>query len=325
VAFDKKIPSSITYNVGISALDFYLAFGNNYEAELRRFYEDWRGTKEFSDSQKTAYFLAVMVANMNCCSSIVENNVDKLAKKFMTSGDWMDDQRDRIVLKTQKVKGRFVRVAQVCADELVYGNFAFWTKESYMDNLLTRDVWLVDEGEPLFESISMTITDFLENDLNSLQPKFVECFLDRCQDEIAVAYLKKLIVKRTFGGALSAANSEDRHKIAYKMKKEADTLHKYFIDKLETLKGCAISHSEGSLQAVVKVADIYLTSKEMMDITLGALFKSFPDATITQMERIIGFHEELKGDVARVRSAYASVKRTENSRATIFSHPDLKA
>ena len=49
-------------------------------------------------------------------------------------------------------------------------------------------------------------------------------------------------------GALSAANFEDRQKIAYKMKKEADTLHKYFIDKLETLKGCAISHSEGPLQ-----------------------------------------------------------------------------
>ena len=79
-------------------------------------------------------------------------------------------------------------------------NFSFWTKEAYLDNLMSRDVWLVDEAEPLCESISMTVTDFLENDLNTLQPAYAELFVNTCQTEIAVAYLKKLMVKRTFGG-----------------------------------------------------------------------------------------------------------------------------
>ena len=133
-----------------------------------------------------------------------------------------------------------------------------------------------------------------------------------------------------FLGALSAANVEDRQKIAYKLKKEADALHKYFIDKLETLKGCAISHSEGPLQAVVSVADMYLTSKDMMIVILGALCKNYPDATPTQLERLIGFHEEFRGDAGRngVKSAFASVpppKKGEISRATVFSHAELKA
>ena len=38
VAFDKKIPANITYNVGISALEYYNSFGDNYEAELRRYF-----------------------------------------------------------------------------------------------------------------------------------------------------------------------------------------------------------------------------------------------------------------------------------------------
>ena len=88
-----------------------------------RFYEDWKNAREFSDSDKTAYFLAVMVANINCCASIAQNNVDKLSKKFLTSGDWMDDQKERIQNLTQKVKRRFIMIAAVCAKELVYGNF----------------------------------------------------------------------------------------------------------------------------------------------------------------------------------------------------------
>ena len=112
------------------------------------------------------------------------------------------------------------------------------------------------------------------------------------------------------------------------MKSEADKLHKYFIDKLETLKGCAISHSEGPLQAVVSAADVYLTGKDMMIIILSALVKNYPDITQVQLERLLGFHEDFRGDAGRTcaKNAMSSVPSMKQpTSSTIFSHPDLKA
>ena len=79
-------------------------------------------------------------------------------------------------------------------------------------------------------------------------------------------------------------------------------------------------------QAVVSTADIYLTNKDMMIVILGALCKNYPDATPTQLERLIGFHEEFRGEAGRngVKSAFASVPKGQASRSTVFSHPELR-
>ncbi len=128
-------------------------------------------------------------------------------------------------------------------------------------------------------------------------------------------------------GALSAANPEDRRKIAYKLKTEAVKLHEFFVQKIEFYKKEEISHSEGPLQAVVSVADIYLTSKDMMIVILSALVKNHPDATPTQLERLVAFHEEFRGDAGRtgVRTAIESVPKNHDPiKRTVFSEPDLK-
>ena len=200
VAFDKKIPSSVTFDVGKCAIACYLSFADNYETALRKFYEDLKSRREFDDGNKTVYFLAVMVANMNCCHTIAESNLEKLGKKFLNSGDWTEEQKLDIEKSVRSVKTRFHYIANVVATELVFGHFCYYTKEKYLDNLMTRDVWLVDESESLYESIMITITDYLDQDLNTLQKDYIEKFINMCQHEIAVCYLKKLIVKRTFGG-----------------------------------------------------------------------------------------------------------------------------
>ena len=200
VAFDKKIPSSITYNVGKSAIQCYSSFADNYENALRKFYEDLKNRKEFDDGNMTVYFLAVMVANMNCCHTVAESNLEKLGKKFLNSGDWTEEQKLDIEKSVRSAKQRFHSIANAVASDLVFGHFCYYTKEKYLDNLMTRETWLVDENESLYESIMITITDYLEQDLNTLQSRYVEVFINKCQREIAVCYLKKLIVKRTFGG-----------------------------------------------------------------------------------------------------------------------------
>ena len=81
---------------------------------------------------------------------------------------------------------------------------------------------------------------------------------------------------------------------------------------------------------MISAAEVYICGKDMMMITLGVLVKKHPDITQVQLERLLGFHEDFRGDAGRTcaresMSAAPALKQGQPISPTIFSHPDLKA
>lgn len=189
--------------------------------------------------------------------------------------------------ETKEYAGLFRPIAEIFSELATVGSgilmdLVFSDLEDYF-NLLFTTKWLRSKKE--FQTILVTLKDYTEDFREHLNRASLKDLMESISTRVLIEYVKVMMGKK-----LTIKTPEERDAFLDRLKEEHEALGKYLNEFNRGVKASAtVPDMTRHAQVLPKIYNIFVASKEQVNIQILKLKQMFPDVTKEHLELILNF------------------------------------